>query len=317
MVLKNSKYDKIAKLKYMKKHGIKKETRKDDGVKPKWSSKKKTDPNKNKIKLEDSDDEWDSDVDEALINHFYPTLKESEELTKEQKIKIKEQILKDLEKEEEDGSEPEKEEIEGIYLGTEPEAKPKEKFNLEEFVESLDLKPKKNRKMLSNKFSDNLLEEYGLDSYSTKKDNDYNDIYNSKQKKLVHLDTDQLDEFVIGEPVKDTTNIRTLTEDEIKQQEERNKKIKQESFYKDLKSKFTDKSQKKGKVLEIDNLKGQVFDYEKIKDDKNDFDLDEYLGLSKDETPDIGSLNINEKERATKKVESKNTDLDFLDNLLG
>lgn len=89
MVLKNSKWDKKAKYKYLKKHNILPTNKSNDNDTPsaKWSSKKKSINNTTTtgIILDDSDDEWDSDIDNALINHFYPQLSENDELTIEQK----------------------------------------------------------------------------------------------------------------------------------------------------------------------------------------------------------------------------------------
>ncbi|KAL6451880.1 hypothetical protein SBY92_003188 [Candida maltosa Xu316] len=252
----------------MKKHDIlpkKKSESTEDTVRPKWSSKKKTVDNKDKIVLEDSEDEWDSDVDEALINHFYPQLADNDELTIEQKIKIKQQILNSLQ-------EQENEEEENKVAEMKQDSA---KFNLQEFINNLDVKPKKNRKMLNNKFSDNFLEEYGLSSYKdlNKTTDDYNDMYKKKQEEKLrtninYIPSDRLDGFVIGEsklsPVNTKSrderksNIRQLTEEEKTQDLERQKLVEQDNFYKSIKKKFdsdsTHKKSSANKLLEINNF---------------------------------------------------------------
>ncbi|KAG7665274.1 uncharacterized protein J8A68_001330 [[Candida] subhashii] len=281
MVLKNSKWDKKAKYKYMKKHGIapsKPTPMASETSHSKWSSKKQIDSNE--PTLEDSEDEWDSDVDEALINHFYPQLADSSgELSLEQKIKIKKQILQELEENnegaEEEGEGVEGEELDGIYLGSkenqdqEMQSQKTEKFNLEEFMLNIENKPKKTRKLLSNKMSDNFLEEYGLSSYSdiTKQTDDYNDMYFKKLKNrnIEQISAAELDGFVIGEsslndnrkPAESKgAHVRYLTEEEKKQDEARNELVKQQKFYNEIKTKF-DSDKKvimKRKVIEINNF---------------------------------------------------------------
>ncbi|RCK58745.1 hypothetical protein Cantr_07222 [Candida viswanathii] len=289
MVLKNSKWDKKAKYKYMKKHDIlpsKKKDSEEDVQRPKWSSKKKTVDTKDKIVLEDSEDEWDSDVDDALINHFYPQLSENEELTIEHKIKIKQQILKNLEEQEdeqgEDTSDKDEQEPDDIYLGSEEnkqkemqdESKPPVKFNLQEFINNLDVKPKKNRKMLSNKMSDNFLEEYGLSSYKdlNRTTDDYNDVYVKKQQEKLktninYIPNETLDGFVIGQSSLDVvgtkattkSHIRNLTEEEKQEDEERQKLVRQEQRNKLIKKRFdeTRQQQTKAKVLDINNFNNE------------------------------------------------------------
>lgn len=352
MVLKNSKWDKKAKYKYMKKHGILPKKNKNDNEenqglsRPKWSSKKKTIDNQEKIILEDSEDEWDSDVDEALINHFYPQLSENEELTIEQKIKIKQQILTDIaqqqEQEENSDSHDEKEEeLDGIYLGSEEnkheemksESKEPAKFNLQEFMDNLEIKPKKNRKMLKNKMSDNFLEDYGLTSYKdlNRNQDDYNDLYIKKQQEKIkssinYIPNDKLDGFVIGEstvsmindkskPNNTKSDIRQLTEEEKQQDEERQKLVEQQLFYNNIRNKFDDVQQQKkpkAKIIDINNFNnndlGKLND--KISKDRAttdlDSDIDFLLGIE-------GKSN----ESADTAGNSSKKELDFLDELLG
>lgn len=355
MVLKNSKWDKKAKYKYMKKHDIlpKKSQKDEDGqpmARPKWSSKKKTTDNKDKIILEDSEDEWDSDVDDALINHFYPQLSENEELTMEQKIKIKQQILNNLQEQEEqeeqtgdqeNQDEKKEEELDGIYLGSE-ENKEKEmksdsndpiKFNLQEFMRNLDIKPKKSRKILKNKMSDNFLEEYGISSYKdlNKDQDDYNDMYIKKQQEKIrsninYIPNEKLDGFIIGEstissidekskPNYVKSNIRQLTEEEKQQDEERRKLVDQQLFYNTIRNKFDDnqlQNKSKAKVIDINNFNSNDLGKlnERIAKDKPtgnlDSDIDFLLGIegTTSKTKVIGENNGKK-------------DLDFLDELLG
>ncbi|KGR16221.1 hypothetical protein I503_03446 [Candida albicans SC5314] len=366
MVLKNSKWDKKAKYKYLKKHNIlPTKTEKDNAnttPSTKWSSKKKPiDNHTTGVTLEDSDDEWDSDIDDALINHFYPQLSENDELTIEQKKKIKSQILANLDKdneEEEKEKEKEKEgkesientiedELDGIYLGSDDTNKLKElkpningadsKFDLEEFINNLDIKPKKNkRKLLHNKISDNFLEEYGLSSYQELNRNvdDYNSIYEKKQKELLtrnnlnNIPIEKLDGFIIGESslidkINTTdksknikkSNIQILTNDEKQKDIDRQKLIEQENFYRQIKNKFNNnddnvnKSNKLGKILEINNFDNNDVDQlaylnNKILQNDNskatttlDNDLDLLLGISSDGKDDVDKVESNVKQQ--------------------
>ncbi|KAK6464113.1 hypothetical protein DFJ63DRAFT_60335 [Scheffersomyces coipomensis] len=289
MVLKNSKWDKKAKYSYMKKHGISSKPKNPvtEEVKKKWSGKQVNGGNDNRIELNDSDEEYDSEVDDALLEHFYPSLGEAE-LSRDQKIKIKQQIISDLEQQEAEESdvkpEDEKEvEIDGIYLGSD-ENKHKEmatkdetpKFNLEDFMANAEQqRTKKNRKLLNNKVSDNFLEEYGLSSYNDLNRNnkdDYNDMYYAKrgQRNLNEVSSKELDGFVIGEQSIATTgndirsnnreqqakiNIKYLSQEETDQDKERAEKVEKEKLYKEIKRKFdTSKPISKSKVLEINTL---------------------------------------------------------------
>ncbi|EGW30785.1 uncharacterized protein SPAPADRAFT_72710 [Spathaspora passalidarum NRRL Y-27907] len=272
MVLKNSKWDKKAKYKFMKKHGIKPATPSQPKVHTKWTSKKQSGTS-NRILLEDSDDDWDSDVDDALLEHFYPSLSD-QELTHEQKIKLKQQIMTEIQQQEQEDNgegdkEDEEEELDGIYLGSaenqEKEMTPAApaKFNLEEFINNVQGGKPKSRKLLSNKISDNFLEEYGLESYNQlKKDSDdYNDLYYDKQKEknknIKYIDPAKLDGFIIGESSLDErsnakSSIRELTQQEKEQDEQRKKLVEEEKFYSQIKSKFGNK-QPQNKVIEINN----------------------------------------------------------------
>ena len=313
MVLKNSKWDKKAKYQFMKKHGISTKPP-SDSVKvdrPKWSGKRKDGkPNENQIILVDSEDEdeWDSDADDALINHFYPQL--GEELTKEQKAKVKQQILqdfseendmgKDLPNDKEDLEGPE--EIDGIYLGKEPEKEIGTSAATEFSGLSIDLqdliKPNKTRKLLRPKISDNILEEYGISSYKDvlRDNSDYNDVFEAKKKDrhLNEISAKELDGFVIGESLskksKDSfNNVQYLSTDEIQVEKERAALAEKNRLFKQIKNRFAPGQEKnKSKVLEIDNLNVKDHDIlanlntklartdrEKIRDDE----VDKYLDI--------------------------------------
>ncbi|KAI5955131.1 hypothetical protein KGF54_001692 [Candida jiufengensis] len=363
MVLKNSKWDKKAKYKFMKKHGLSNKPPTDQSqiVTPKWSTKKQGTSDKNKIQLEDSDDEWDSDVDEALINHFYPQLNTDEELSLEHKIKIKQQILRDLENEDQSGDEEidddeeneEEEELDGIYLGEKKEAVKEKapKFNLEEFINNIDRKPK-NKKLLKNKMSDNFLEEYGLESYDqlSRKKDDYNDIYNEKIKKKqnekMFSKLNEFQEFELGKEKPKESNIRTLTEDEKQEDLKRAKLIEENKFYQEIKRKFEDKKPQRNKILDINNFRGDESQLsylnEKIarEEGKDTFedDIDQLLGRDTDQkeinindddddvTEMLNNLNMKSKPKQQNQLKqnqpqqkpnlTNNNDIDFLDSLI-
>lgn len=282
MVLKNSKWDKQAKTKYLKKHGlIKKPVTVETNQRPKWSSKRSdANTNRSQIILEDSDSEWDSEEDEALLNHYYPQIGK-EDLNKEQKEKIKQQILQDLilerSQEEQAIGEVENDERDGIYLGSEENRQKDinlpEKQKLNEFL-SKDLihdKTKRNRKLPKNKFTGDILEEYGLDKYAdtVKKDiNDYNLAYylHKQQRNLDKISSSELDGFRIGESsFADDSKVgnkskhvsRNLSEQEKKENAERAVKSEQNRFYSQIKAKFEASkpgASKNLKVLEINNI---------------------------------------------------------------
>ncbi|ODV81722.1 uncharacterized protein CANTADRAFT_29125, partial [Suhomyces tanzawaensis NRRL Y-17324] len=267
MVLKNSKWDKKAKYLYMKKHGIS-APKKDNTPKPKWTS-KTADGSKRpeRITLEDSDSEWDSDADDALLNHFYPQLGETE-LSKDQKLKIKQQIMAQIEKEEQDQDTPvpqQLEERDGIYLGSkenqELEEKAKEStqtINLREILAKAS-NPTKTRKALKAKISDNFLEEYGLDSYQsiTRHKDDYNDLYEkSHPVNVMELSSSQLDGFMIGSsvPTNQKPESRVLTQEEIDEDRKREEKAKESRLYDEIRTKFNSKPPTvKSKVLDLNN----------------------------------------------------------------
>lgn len=283
MVLKNSKWDRKAKTKYLKKHGlVKRPPPSDSEQRPKWSSKRPGTTNQ-QIILEDSDSEWDSEEDEELLNQYYPEIGK-QQLTREQKEKIKQQILQDLVEQQENQTEEESEiennndKPDGIYLGSEESRNrdnyaKEHKTKLDEYVskDPVLAKAKKNRKLPKNRMNDNLLEEYGIERYSdtvTKDINDYNLPYysNKERRNIDKIPANELDGFRIGEssfvdkskaPYQNNHTLRNLTEEEIKENAERAAKSEQNKFYNQIKTRFnisdTDPNAK-SKVIEINNF---------------------------------------------------------------
>ena len=208
---------------------------------------------------------------------------------------------------------------------------------MEEFINNLDIKPKKNkRKLLHNKISDNFLEEYGLSSYQELNRNvdDYNSIYEKKQKELLtrnnlnNIPIEKLDGFIIGESslidkINTTdksknikkSNIQILTNDEKQKDIDRQKLIEQEKFYRQIKNKFNNnddnvnKLNKLGKILEINNFDNNDVDQlaylnNKILQNDNskatttlDNDLDLLLGISSDGKDDVDKVESNVKQQ--------------------
>lgn len=326
------KWDHKAKIKYLKKHGLLQPRHKDE-VRPKWSS-KNTSATKAlhaQILLQDSDDE-----DDALINDFYPQLGDTE-LTKEQKQKIKLQILQDLERRQ---NEPEAvvepvEEIDGIYLGVAPDNEVTE-VKLDE-VKLGDYA--KTRKVLAPKVSENLLEEYGITSYaSTVRNTDYDDVKDSRIR-LDKVDASQLDGFHIGQKKTEASNVRELTQEEREEELLRLTKADRAHLYNQIRKRFAPNAPQ-SKVLEIDNFNPEdqrlvevlnsklVKEEEQINDADFEKDLDELLGVlsskqvkekERDLDELLGELSVEEKPSSTEvKPKAKPaTGEDFLDELLG
>lgn len=281
MVLHKSKWDRKAKSKYQKKHGIQ-APEEPKPVKTKWSSKKASNVPRF-LHFDEDDSDWDSE-DDALLDHFYPQLGETQ-LSIESKLALKKQIINALmqhtQGEEEVEEEPrEFDELDGIYLGTrheKPEEIPEEgeleideeaskylmpkdmlETKIVEYLSS-DIRPQKNRKMLKNKMSDNLLDEYGLESYtSTVKDTDYNKVSEKKSRRdLEKLGADDLHGFRIGEsfgsaPKKE--NIRELTEEEKEQHSERAEKLESAKLREQIKRKFGATGSQVKRIIEINNI---------------------------------------------------------------
>lgn len=280
MVLHKNKWDKRATYNYMRKHGLTKRQNGEPEVRPKWSS-KSTSLQPNRPVLDDSDSDWDLDNDDALLAHFYPELGESDTLTRDQKIRIKNLILEEITKktqggptEEQENGSIEEEEPEGIYLGSEEsrlrdeEQKAAFENRLDDYISQELSKPKKTRKLLKNKFSDNLLEEYGLETYkeTVTADQDYNKAFRNKQG-LRHLDdisAEELAGFRVGEDLlggaqsRNSSPLRALTEEEKEADAARAAKIEQARLYGQIRARFEEKEkQKPTKVLEINNFNDQ------------------------------------------------------------
>ncbi|KAI5970056.1 hypothetical protein CANMA_000880 [Candida margitis] len=307
-MVQSNKWDKKAKFQYMKKHGILPSSTQVPATTPKWSGKKKTEK-KPAIHLADSDDEWDSEVDEALINHFYPELDSSEELTLQQKVKLKQQILNDLKEKEEQGETSD---------GSIEVDKSNGQFNIGEIMNNIDRKPKK--KLLKARFSENFLEEYGLESYQVS-DKEYN--MSGRKKGFANLK----DDYIIGMN-QNTPSSRSLTEEEVAIENERKKKIEQQNFYNEVKKKFGDKSSSQQRVVDINNIKGDDKHLQMLNgkigkekmEDTLDADLNELLDLKlsqpEDEVPHKSQVSFSSLPKKATTKTSGVKDVDFLDELL-
>lgn len=273
MVLKDSKWDRKAKSQYLRKHGLNK-PKEEVVIRPKWSSKKEV--AKKVPLLEDSDDS-----DDEFLKLHYPQL--GEELTKEQKEKVKKQILVDLQNEVNDISDHEPTEnehksgeaIDGIYLGSD-EAKQQfmeknaDNSRLDEFIShdmagtDISAIPKKNRKLLKNKLSEDLLLEYGLDDYkqTVNNDQDYSKPFMEKQlqRNIDRISDEDLIGFEIGQDSiasrkgrNTKNNVTELTDEEKKEMHERLIASEQARLHRQMKEKFG-KTANKAPTLEINNI---------------------------------------------------------------
>lgn len=347
MVLHKNKWDHKAKIGYLRKHGLTR-PKQAPQMTPKWSSKKTE--HKQMIFLDDEDDsDWDSE-DEALLNHFYPEIGE-QNISVEQKVKIKWQIIHGLrEKQNEmERGEPEKneseqgeheeanaeeDEIGGIYLGTEPEiALPDLETKLSEFVVSDTFRPGKSRKLLKQKVDDSLLEDYGIVSYKdTVKETDYG----VQRVDVDKLSAGDLDGMRIGAKPVVASAPRTLSAQEQQEHLERREKDERARLYEQIRAKFGTK-EVRNKVLEINNInaedahqmdvlngkltraKAETFDLAR--------DLHDLVG-AEDVGEDAGAPDLDEllqqargeatgQPRGKKIVFTAPDDDDFLDQLLG
>lgn len=364
MVLNKSKWDHKAKIQYLKKHGLTKPKPK-EGMTPKWTSKKSS--TQNRVILDDSDSEWDSD-DEELINHFYPEIS-PQDLPTEYKKKLKQQIKAALAAREDDidknsDEEQQEEESDGIYLGTRPSPKaveandedtepiededfhfeiPDLEAKLSDFI--ILAKPQRSRKLLKNKMLDNFLEEYGIENLqSTVKDIDYNALLKNNTKNFDKIDLSKLNGHRIGESIDKPkeSHVRVLNQEEQQDHVDREKRLEHARFYNQIKSTFgVQDAQSKAKLLEINNFNNE--DEKQIEAlnlrltrEGHDFgqkdvdDLDDLLGLSKDQGYDNEGVNLDElikkskatsEKKATKSTKAislkMNVQDDFLDDLLG
>lgn len=276
MVLKNSKWDKRAKFEYLKKHNLLKKNKGEEIInRPKWSGKKES--NVFRPVLEASDSEYDTEEDEAFLSQFFPQIGETE-LTKEQKKKIKLQLLLDLENQDaakEENEVIDKEDIDGIYLGSEEqrfldlENKLKDS-TLEDYI-STEIpttgKSSRNRKLLRAKESNGLFEEYGINYADTvRKKDDYNDLAYIKQqnRKLDDISNEELIGFKVGESVLGVTDqntksqLKVLEGEDLEENKRRLEKANQEKLLRQIKNKFgASKAGKSHKVLEINNFNDQ------------------------------------------------------------
>ncbi|CUM63706.1 uncharacterized protein PRCAT00001290001 [Priceomyces carsonii] len=283
MVLKNSKWDKKAKYKYLKKHGLLNQLAPQDTlVKQKWSSKRRNTSNRiGSFALQDSDQEidseWDSE-DEALLTSFYPGFKE-DELSLEQKKKLKNQILKELVEREVDENDETSltneadgaESVEGIYLGKEPKEQDLinngKETQLGDYILKDNIsKPRYRRKMLKNKMTDNFLEEYGIESYdkTLSKNFNYDDIHKKKlrQRALDLIPTNELIGFKVGESSLDDLILqlekvepRSMTPEEREVEKRRLQLANEQKLFSQIKKKFGSLEWKTNpKVLNLDTI---------------------------------------------------------------
>lgn len=288
MVLKNSKWDKKAKYKYLKKHGLTQQrgtNEQNEQKQPHWSSKKPSSADGNAA---DSDTDWDSEEDEALINHFYPNLGESE-LTVDQKKKIRKQILAQLEEEEqkreeaagnnEDDDEErsgeqeeDQDEVDGIYLGTKPKSDSSKEtisFDLQQILENAKSSRGSGKRYFKQKMSSNFLEEYGLDDYKetvAKQDIDsYNKTHYEKKatRNLQDISFDELEGFEIGksqlgEPrLESRPQMQHLSKQDMEEEKRRQGLVEDNKLYNTLRNKYGSSNAskpRKNRVLEINNL---------------------------------------------------------------
>ena len=355
----------------MKKHGLLPQKAPEE-VRPKWSSKKKTEDNR--IRLDDSD-EWDSDTEDALINHFFPQL--GQDVSKEHKQKIRQQILEALEEGKDIGQgetldqiqdekrgdqnrdekrgdqnrDEKRDGLDGIYLGTKPEPsegsveKTPVSVSLHEILANA---PKRLRKLLENKVSDNFLEEYGLDSYSElAKVGDYDAV--RKPRSLDEIPAEELDGFVVGEEIdRPRATMVELSEQDVLEDDERRQKAERQRVHEQMRRKFAPKQTSSLKVIDLNNVKDREYVNLRIGEDavlvgEDDFnrDLSELLGEEESWEPEqeqedvlskldkLGISNsrkgkekgkstngMNEKEKSSKGMKSAPKS-DFLDELLG
>lgn len=306
MVLKDSKWDRKAKRNYEKKHGIvlQAPAKAKDTPKARWSGKKAVEP--------ESDDEWDSDVDGPLLEHFYPSMSEDSHLTRDQKLKLKKQIIADIQRQlEEEALREEQPEVidrsDGIYLGSDEaqqvddrravaaraikEAREQgtgggdgqdKKFNMADFLNDLQEKlSQKNRRMPTMKNVADI-EEYGLSHRDLiKSTDDYDDLYQKSktQRSVNQLTNDELRDYVIGTEFKLdsrglTVELRSLTPEEIAEQRRRDEIALREARFRKLKQKLTaDGGQ--AKAIEVNNF------------DNDDEEKVAWLGLKIEDNGDV------------------------------
>lgn len=375
MVLKNSKYDKQAKRKHLAKNGPLKRPP-TNKITPKWSSKAKNDKSDTiTLDIDDMNSDWDSDIDEEIVNYFYPTMVDDvTEMNDDQKRTIKRQIIEDLKVQRENGFNEGGNgdingdvdgDVDGIYLGKIPET-PETK--LSDFVPEIPIsaasKKKYNRKLPHIQDNSDILQDYGLEDYKetiTKDPHDYHKVHETKlaNQNLDKISTQDLIGFKVGRDrlgVKNTgkntskNTIRSLTQEERKENEHREKLRQQNDFYISMKKTFGSEKAK-NKVLDLNNFDENNSDHiayinnrivNNEEDDVSldiDDDLDELLGgklsIKEDEEGEEGEigLKMGEKDSKHHKNQSKHhhtttkpppspktlpkDDQQFLDDLIG
>lgn len=240
MVLKNSKWDRKAKIKHLKKKGDYRDTSAD--------------------KLEDKSNSlpWDSD-DEALLNHFYPSLSST---NVEEKVEIKEQLLKQIEQgliEPESGDNSiERGSIESesgnnsipddsIFLGSNAQRESDLKninlnennVNLFSIQDYIDANNRKNRVLLKSDDID--LNDYGLSKLDIK------EIEYKTKKNAKPIPFSSLDGYIIGSDNgldSDSSKIRSLTPSELAENIEKTKLSNESDFINSIKKRYTQPAKK-------------------------------------------------------------------------
>ncbi|EGV62408.1 hypothetical protein PSN45_001153 [Yamadazyma tenuis] len=337
MVLKNTKYDKQAKRNYMAKHGlIPQNDPKNKPMRPKWTSKKKTESQQYlKLDIDEMTSDWDSDVDEDIVNYFYPQIgEELPVMPEEQKKKIKRQVIEDLKLQRDElfnqPSQPESS-TDGIYLGTEQPSQPEVK--LSEFVPSIPITKRKNRKLPINDDSEDLLSEYGIDNYNEllRQKDDYDALHKKKlaESHVSDIAAEDLVGFEVGKDSlvdiqmrsKPKVELRYLTDEEIQQDIHRKTRSQQQGFYNQIKQKFNGSSTSSKKVLELNNYTTDnqshtnYINRKIVQQDKPvvslDADLDELLGTR------LGKVHIESDDEAYEVPESIDDFISTLDTKPG
>ena len=338
MVLKNSKWDKKAKKKYLKKHGLNVKRQEEDySQRPKWSSKKsvpKTNSTERNFVDSDSDSEWDEEEDETLLRQYFPQIN-NKDLTREQKIKIKKQLVEELIKEQDINSQQKVNESDedGIYLGSLENKNADLGIDVptkRELGDFLDLNREINKTNKEDSHETNILSDYGIDSHldiGKKNLEDYNLLHYAKQRnrKLDEIPLGDLEGFKVGESVlgrkkveneKETSRVRSLTQDEQRKESQRRERAKEHEFYNSMRKKFGqhDDNRGKNKVLEINNLNSgdealmRTLNTRIVNQRNDNIDSYEEKDLAEDIDLLLGKVEINDTD-SMQKDHSQNSDL--------
>lgn len=244
----------------MIKHGLLSKPQK--VVRPKWSLKKvNNEQSMMKLDIDEMTSDWDSECDEDVINYFYPAIgEELVEMSMEMKRKIKRQVIEDLKLQRDElfnQAQTQEPHSDGIYLGTEPAEVAQVELN--DFLPSIPISKRKIRKLPIN---DNEvdLNEYGILYADTVVDRDDKEIYDKKPslRKLEDIPGSELIGFKVGKDTlgekqqkKATHQIRTLTDEEKRENDLINEKNEQYKFHDMIKKKFS--AVKPPKVLDLNN----------------------------------------------------------------